>query len=218
MTFDIRNDAIQMKWVVAATFILCAPSVWANGTPECTAFLAVSNSYFDTVTVKPTQYTVTELPQQVGAIMRPYIENPENDPASGNKTPEYVNGFHVDLNGDGNNEYVLEVQRFRGTSGRFYVFLSEFDGEWKEVATLQGAFHLSASSNQTPLITFHSRGGSEVYLRQEYFMQNGRLELLRSQRFRHGVITEEIVEKTETNRVEQAGPAYPPQGVGSADP
>ena len=207
-----------MKWVVAATFILCAPSVWANGTPECTAFLAVSNSYFDTVTVKPTQYTVTELPQQVGAIMRPYIENPENDPASGNKTPEYVNGFHVDLNGDGNNEYVLEVQRFRGTSGRFYVFLSEFDGEWKEVATLQGAFHLSASSNQTPLITFYSRGGSEVYLRQEYFMQNGRLELLRSQRFRHGVITEEIVEKTETNRVEQAGPAYPPQGVGSADP
>jgi len=207
-----------MKWVVAATFIFCAPSVWANGTPECTAFLAVSNSYFDTVTVKPTQYTVTELPQQVGAIMRPYIENPENDPASGNKTPEYVNGFHVDLNGDGNNEYVLEVQRFRGTSGRFYVFLSEFDGEWKEVATLQGAFHLSASSNQTPLITFHSRGGSEVYLRQEYFMQNGRLELLRSQRFRHGVITEEIVEKTETNRVEQAGPAYPPQGVGSADP
>jgi hypothetical protein len=207
-----------MKWVVAATFILCAPSVWANGTPECTAFLAVSNSYFDTVTVKPTQYTVTELPQQVGAIMRPYIENPENDPASGNKTPEYVNGFHVDLNGDGNNEYVLEVQRFRGTSGRFYVFLSEFDGEWKEVATLQGAFHLSASSNQTPLITFHSRGGSEVYLRQEYFMQNGRLELLRSQRFRHGVITEEIVEKTETNRVEQAGPGYPPQGVGSPDP
>ena len=150
--------------------------------------------------------------------MRPYIENPETDPASGSKTPEHINGFHVDLNGDGNNEYVLEVQRFRGTSGRFYVFLSEIDSEWKEVSTLQGAFHLSASSNQTPLITFYSRGGSEVYLRQEYFMRNGRLELLRSQRFRHGVITDEIVEKTETNRVEQSVPGYPPQSVGSPEP
>ena len=207
-----------MKWLIAVVAAFFATPVWANGTPECTDFLAVSNSYFDTVTVKPTQYTVTNLPPRVGAIMRPYIENPEADPASGSKTPDNINGFHVDLNGDGNNEYVLEVQRFRGTSGRFYVFLSEIDSEWKEVSTLQGAFHLSASSNQTPLITFYSRGGSEVYLRQEYFMRNGRLELLRSQRFRHGVITDDIVEKTETNRVEQAGPAYPPQGVGSADP
>lgn len=150
--------------------------------------------------------------------MRPYIENPEIDPASGSKTPEHINGFHIDLNGDGNNEYVLEVQRFRGTSGRFYVFLSEIESEWKEVSTLQGAFHLSASSNTAPLITFYSRGGPETYLRQEYIMNNGRLELLRSQRFRDGVITEEILEKTETNRVEQSGPAYPPQGVGSADP
>ena len=207
-----------MKWVIAVIVALCATPVWANGTPECTAFLAVSNSYFDTVTVKPTQYTVTNLPPRVWAIMRPYIENPEIDPASGSKTPEHINGFHIDLNGDGNNEYVLEVQRFRGTSGRFYVFLSEIESEWKEVSTLQGAFHLSASSNTAPLITFYSRGGPDTYLRQEYIMNNGRLELLRSQRFRDGVITEEILEKTETNRVEQSGPAYPPQGVGSADP
>ena len=206
-----------MKWVIAVVAALCATPVWADGSPECTAFLAVSNSHFDIVTVKPAQYTVTNLPPQVWAIMRPYIENPEADPASGGKTPDSINGFHVDLNGDGTNEYVLEVQRFRGTSGRFYVFLSEIDSEWKEVSTLQGAFHLSASSNQTPLITFYSRGGSEVYLRQEYFMRNGRLELLRSQRFRHGVITDEIAGKTETNRVE-AGPECPPQGVGSADP
>ena len=190
-----------MKWVIAVIATLCTTPGWANGTPECTAFLAVSNSYFDTVAVKPTQYAVTNLPPQVGAIMRPYIENPETDPASGSRTPEHINGFHIDLNGDGNNEYVLEVQRFRGTSGRFYVFLSEFGSEWKEVSTLQGAFHLSASSNKTPLITFYSRGGSEIYLRQEYFMQNGRLELLRSQRFRHGVITDDMVEKTEANRV-----------------
>ena len=207
-----------MKWVIAIIIALCATPVWANGTPECTAFLSVTNSYFDTVTVKPTQYTVTNLPPQVWAIMRPYIENPETDPASGNKTPEYVNGFQVDLNGDGINEYVLEVQRFRGTSGRFYVFISEIDNQWKEVSTLQGAFHLSPSSNSVPLITFYSRGGSEVYLRQEFSMKNSHFELLRSQRFRHGVITEESVEKTETNRVEQSVAGYPPQGVGSPEP
>ena len=191
-----------MKWLTAVIMVLCATPAWANGTPECTAFLAVSNSYFDTVTVKPTRYTVTNLPPQVGAMMRPYIENPETDPASGHRTPEHINGFQIDLNGDGNNEYVLEVQRFRGTSGRFYVFLSEIKSEWKEVATLQGSFHLSASGNTAPLITFYSRGGPETYLRQEYRMNDGRFELLRSQRFRDGIITEEIVEKTETNRVE----------------
>ena len=207
-----------MKWIYLVILSTFAINAWANGTPECTAFLAVSNSYFDTVTVKPTQYIVTELPPQVWEIMRPYIENPEADPTLGNKTPDYINGFQVDLNGDGDNEYVFEVQRFRGTSGRFYVFISEIDNQWKEVSTLQGAFHLSASSNNAPLINFYSRGGSEVYLKQEYIMKNGRLELLRSRRFRHGVITEDIVEKSETNRVEQAGAGYPPQSVGSPDP
>ena len=207
-----------MKGVIAVIIILCSTPVWADGTPECDAFLAVTNSLFCTSGSESTAYIPSDLPPQVWSIMRPYIENPEIDPAIGGNIPDHINGFNVDLNADGRKEYVVEVQRFWGTAGRFYVLLADIEGEWKEISTHQGMIHLSTSSDNIPVITFISRGGPEYFRKQEYIMQKGRLELLRSRHFDHGVITDEIVKNAETNRVEQAGAAYPPQGVGSADP
>ena len=207
-----------MKWLIAAVIILCATPVWADGSPECDAFLAVTNSLFCTATTEATSYIPTDCPSQVWSIVRPYVENPEIDPAKGGNLPDHINGFHVDLNADGTNEFVIEIQRFGGTAGRFYVILADGEGGWKEVATLQGVIHLSMAEDKTPIITVTSRGGSEDYLRQEYAMRADHLELLRSRNFLHGVITDNNVKIPGQNRVEQAGPGYPPQGVGSPDP
>ena len=207
-----------MKLVIAALLTLCTQRIWADGTPESDAFLTVSNSVFCTATNEATTYVPSDLPPQVWSIMRPYISNPEIDPATVSNVPSHVNGFYVDLNADGSKEYIIQVNRFGGTAGPFYVLLANTDGEWKEAATLQGYFYLSETGTNAPIITYIRRGGSEDYLRQEYILENGCLKSLSSQNFEHGVITEDELQKTEPNRVEQGGPGYPPQGVGSPDP
>lgn len=202
-----------MKWLIVVVIILCASPVWADGTPECDAFLAVNDSLFSTSGSKATAYVPADLPPQVWSIMRTYIENPEINRAAGGNIPDHINGFYVDLNADGTKEYVFEVQRFWGTAGRFYVLLADIGGEWNEVSTHQGMIHLSASSDNVPVITFISRGGPEDFLKQEYLLQKGRLDLLRSRRFDHGDISEDIVEKTETNRVMRSGAGPHPYKV-----
>ena len=204
-----------MKGVIAVIIILCSTPLWADGTPECDAFLAVTNSLFCTATTEATSYIPADWPSQVWSIVRPYVENPEIDPATGGNLPDHINGFHVDLNADGTNEFVIEVQRFWGTAGRFYVLLADSEGGWKEVATLQGVIHLSMAEEKTPIITVTSRGGSEDYLRQEYAMRAEHLELLHSRSFLHGVITDFNVKEPEQNRVEQAVPGYDAQGASS---
>jgi hypothetical protein len=145
--------------------------------------------------------------------MRPYIRNSEIDPAIRSNIPSHVKGFYVDLNADGSKEYIIQVNRFGGTAGPFYVLLANTDGEWKEAATLQGYFYLSETGTNAPIITYIRRGGSEDYIRQEYILESGGLKLLNSRSFEHGVITENTIQKTKSNRVEQAGPPYAPQAA-----
>lgn len=192
-----------MRCITTIAFALCIHTAWADGSPESEAFLAATNSLFCTVTNEVTAFVPSEWPPQVFSIMRPYISNPEINPATGSNIPSHVNGFSVDLNADGSKEYIFEVKRFHGTAGPFYVLLENIEGEWREAASLQGYFHLTASSTNMPIITYISRGGSEDYLKQEYVLRGGRLELLGSTRFRHGIVTDGNVRGAKQNRPQQ---------------
>ena len=169
--------------------IIATLPIHGDPTKEAEAFLHVDAPAWSSSALNEQSFKRSEFPKGLWKQIEGYF------------TPHGINredyaGYSLDLNGDGKMEYFIETP-FGGSGGPHFSVVAQVNGQWIEIASFQGGFHLlKAKDGWMPIVGF-ARGGADSYFKFRLEFRNGTYQVVWAANFTKGNIQEKKIEQAD---------------------